>query len=527
MRKAKGLNKLSPVDRVQIARQGVLMDARTKLGYGNTLIKTLVSDTNTKIDEALKVKDFETAYNLTQEHSKKMNVINFLAASGIQEKGMSTPKMLVRNEKGEMVEQLNIYLDTAHAVSIRIFADIVNDLSSNIEEYKGKVSPHADACSSFFESYELCKRMHEDNLNQIHEKLTIIRTAVKEALLASDNFLLDDEWVKVYMDFLNIEGDTTKLKEKAEDYSEEMVETVREELRAARESWYENRKDTNPIVIDTKMKVEDQFIILQQLILENLVDVKDIKSSIVGLASQYIFSDNDFDIASTVDTAVNICEEEVDRLELDKEAWDDIFGKVEDKDGIYGEPIHKMTDIAKLLILLERVQSLSTNMMSKEYLARRTHGIPKFMKMDETARARTYQNYSILGLTGTRNIHDRLICNYMDKNEETNELMLNPKSVVASIIFQLFIARLMGNPNFVRGMEMLFNGFLPITQTVWEEFAIKLDSVIAEVNIEDEAGATKLYQESLKMKVADYAHPEEEVDENAKDEETNESTEVK
>ncbi len=93
------------------------------------------------------------------------------------------------------------------------------------------------------------------------------------------------------------------------------------------------------------------------------------------------------------------------------------------------------------------------------------------------------------------------------------DIKLNGKVIVASIIYHLFIERIMKNSKFIRGLECLFNGFLPVTGAVWESFAQKLDKAVEGVTVKFDEDMLKTYKESMGVKIKDYTEPTEEVDE--------------
>ena len=130
---------------------------------------------------------------------------------------------------------------------------------------------------------------------------------------------------------------------------------------------------------------------------------------------------------------------------------------------------------------------------------------------------------------GVRQLHDRLVSNYGDKEEviekdengeekKVVDIKLNSKVIVASIIYHLFIERIMKNSKFIRGLECLFNGFLPVTGAVWESFAQKLDKAVEGVTVKFDEDMLKTYKESMLIKIKDYTEPEEEILEEAEEE---------
>ena len=106
----------------------------------------------------------------------------------------------------------------------------------------------------------------------------------------------------------------------------------------------------------------------------------------------------------------------------------------------------------------------------------------------------------------------------MEKDENGEEkkvvdIKLNGKVIVASIIYHLFIERIMKNSKFIRGLECLFNGFLPVTGAVWESFAQKLDKAVEGVTVKFDEDMLKTYKESMCVKIKDYTEPTEESEE--------------
>ena len=79
---------------------------------------------------------------------------------------------------------------------------------------------------------------------------------------------------------------------------------------------------------------------------------------------------------------------------------------------------------------------------------------------------------------------------------------------IASIITLLFIDRLLHIPDFLRGIEVIFSGFLEITSLTWEAFAKKLDEVINAVDFNVDEAIVEEYEKLANIKIKDYSTEE-------------------
>ena len=101
---------------------------------------------------------------------------------------------------------------------------------------------------------------------------------------------------------------------------------------------------------------------------------------------------------------------------------------------------------------------------------------------------------------------------YNDKGEEeikkVSKVKLNTKMCIASIITLLFIDRLLHIPDFLRGIEVIFSGFLEITSVTWEAFAKKLDEVINAIDFNVDEAIVEEYEKLANIKIKDYSTEE-------------------
>ena len=101
---------------------------------------------------------------------------------------------------------------------------------------------------------------------------------------------------------------------------------------------------------------------------------------------------------------------------------------------------------------------------------------------------------------------------YNDKGEEeikkVSKVKLNTKMCIASIITLLFIDRLLHIPDFLRGIEVIFSGFLEITSVTWEAFAKKLDEVINAIDFNVDEAIVEEYERLANIKIKDYSTEE-------------------
>ena len=188
-----------------------------------------------------------------------------------------------------------------------------------------------------------------------------------------------------------------------------------------------------------------------------------------------ITGENSF--ATIIDKAVEVINSEIDNLDLTTETWKDIFGKVEDADNLYQEPIHTIKSEQSLIVILRRVQALLAGMISPQYLSVPLMNGPRLNKLnhDESIMEKYIKDISYVALAGSKDIHDRIISEYK-----------SGQAIVASIIFQLFTCRLIMKQDIVNGIDVFAKSFLSHTGETWEKLAQKIEDTVKDLHFEKE-----------------------------------------
>lgn len=228
--------------------------------------------------------------------------------------------------------------------------------------------------------------------------------------------------------------------------------------------------------LDIKDKANGVYLI-KELIHMGILDNNYIHAYVSGasLLVGNITGENSF--ATIIDKAVEVINSEIDNLDLTTETWKDIFGKVEDADNLYQEPIHTIKSEQSLIVILRRVQALLAGMISPQYLSVPLMNGPRLNKLnhDESIMEKYIKDISYVALAGSKDIHDRIISEYK-----------SGQAIVASIIFQLFTCRLIMKQDIVNGIDVFAKSFLSHTGETWEKLAQKIEDTVKDLHFEKE-----------------------------------------
>ena len=488
----------------------IFQEWRTKTGVGPVMFQVFTNDANAELKK-LEGKDL---MNKKLELETKLNRINVNAVIAMNHKGNDYEKKLSL-ELGK-----------------RVFFDSINTMTMTWEAFEDRTSHlHLkDGIKTVYDTYDYSKRIKDSQVAEVLPKFDALIELYKYWY---NNIPKDDEarW-NVAMQISDVRKAIAERKfsglRKFEALTSEEKEDIKKEYLVKFE--YDELGKLHPNIKPRELSKEnikepkDNIDIAYTLINDGLIVGMDILGALEGLCMQLGIIWNDKDIVNTVDTSIAILQQYIDDLNLDLDKFNmDI-----------AEPnIQSITDTDTLFKLMDTSQRFALDCFTPDYILHAIRRYKKYNKnvaidgvLDEKVdpapdTKQSADNLSYLGIMGVRQLHDRIVSNYGDKEEvvEKDEkgndkkvinIKLNSKVIVASIIYHLFIERIMKNSKFIRGMECLFNGFLPVTGAVWESFAKKLDKAVENVNVKFDEEMLKTYKETMGAKIKDYTGAEEE-----------------
>ena len=487
----------------------IFQEWRTKTGVGPVMFQVFTNDANAELKK-LEGKDL---MNRKLELETKLNRINANA-------------VIAMNSKGNEYEK-KLSLDLAK----RIFFDSINTMTMTWEAFEDRTSHlHIkEGIKTVYDTYDYSKRIKDSQVAEVLPKFDAL-FGLYTYWYNSKAEDSDTRWI-VAMNISDVRKAIAERKfsglKKWDSLTSEEKEDIKKDTLVKFEydalgGLHVNELAGN-INGETVKEPKDNIIIAKKFIELGLIGETDIVSALEGLCMQLGIIWNDKDIVNTVDTSIAILQQYIDDLNLDLDKFNmDI-----------AEPnIQSITDTDTLFKLMDTSQRFALDCFTPDYIL---HAIRRYKKynrnvaidgvLDEKVdpapdTKQSADNLSYLGIMGVRQLHDRIVSNYGDKEEaiEKDEngndkkvinIKLNGKVIVASIIYHLFIERIMKNSKFIRGMECLFNGFLPVTGAVWESFARKLDKAVENVNIVFDEEMLKTYKETMGAKIKDYTGDEE------------------
>lgn len=491
----------------------ILQDWRTKIGVGPVMFTMFMNDAN----DALKKLEGRALMDQKLKFETKLNRINALAIIAMNERGNEYEKKL------------------SYDIAKRVFFDSINTMTMTWEAFEDRTSHmHVkEGIKTVYDTYNYSKLIKDSQVADVLPKFDAL-FALYKYHFTSKGTSNDDRWI-VAMNIADVrkaiaerkftglrKWDSLTAEEKEDVKKETLVEFEFGELGGIIVS--ELAGDING---ETVKEPKDNIIIVKKLIELGLITGTDILAALEGLCMQLGIIWNDKDIVNTVDTSIAILQQYIDDLNLDVDKFNM---------DIAAPNIQSITDTDILFKLMDTSQRFALDCFTPEYIYNAIRRYKKYNKnvavdgvLDEKIEPspdckQSADNLAFLGVMGVRQLHDRLVSNYGDKeevvekdeNEEEKKVVdikLNGKVIVASIIYHLFIERIMKNSKFIRGLECLFNGFLPVTGAVWESFAQKLDKAVEGVTVEFNEDMLKTYKESMGVKIKDYTEPTEEAEE--------------
>ena len=488
----------------------IFQEWRTKTGVGPVMFQVFTNDANAELKK-LEGKDL---MNKKLELETKLNRINVNA-------------VIAMNHKGNDYEN-KLSLELAK----RVFFDSINTMTMTWEAFEDRTSHlHLkDGIKTVYDTYDYSKRIKDSQVAEVLPKFDALINLYK--YWYNDTPKDDEARWNVAMQISDVRKAIAERKfsglRKLGAMTAEEKEDVKKEYLVKFE--YDELAKLHPNIKPRELSKEnikepkDNIDIAYTLINDGLIVGMDILGALEGLCMQLGIIWNDKDIVNTVDTSIAILQQYIDDLNLDVDKFDmDI-----------AEPnIQSITDTDTLFKLMDTSQRFALDCFTSDYILHAIRRYKKYNKnvaidgvLDEKVdpapdTKQSADNLSYLGIMGVRQLHDRIVSNYGDKEEVVEKdkdgndkkvvnIKLNSKVIVASIIYHLFIERIMKNSKFIRGMECLFNGFLPVTGAVWESFAKKLDKAVENVNVVFDEEMLKTYKETMGAKIKDYTGDEEE-----------------
>lgn len=491
-----------------------MVEWRKRVGVGPLMWASMIDEANYKISKLTKEKKDKEAFDLKIDIERKLCIIDTNAILAMSNSSLEYDKKLAKRKANY------------------VFVDLIRLITS---EFETPAEMDNSGLKTLYSNYKAIKSIQKEHENSIIPKMKKLVEVLfylgtetecdknEVALTMADVYRIIE--AKVFTGLTITEGKTEE--EKKAIYE---APDVKHHLELLNKDYADEPFD---IYMDengrfkTTLEINKLINLALYLVREGLITLEDIQSGIEGLASQFIFIWNGYDLANTVDIAHAILEGQIKILDLSKENFN-----VEGVD----TNIQSIKDADTLLKLLDTAQKYIVNDLRKETL---TPILRRFKKFNRnvpvekdgidlvTPIADTFDGYLDtyikIAVPSIKELHDRIVCNYGDKvemeekvyndkgEEETkkvSKVKLNTKMCIASIITLLFIDRLLHIPDFLRGIEVIFSGFLEITSVTWEAFAKKLDEVINAIDFNVDEAIVEEYEKLANIKIKDYSTEE-------------------
>lgn len=490
-----------------------MIEWRKKVGVGPLMWATTIDNANDKINKLTAEKKEKEAYDVKIDVERRLCIVDTNAILAMSKSSLEYDRKLAKRKANY------------------VFVDLIRLATS---EFETPAEMDNSGLKTLYSNYKAIKSIQKEHENSIIPKmkklvevLFYLGTQTKcdkneVALTMADVYRIIE--AKVFTGLTITEGKTEEEKKAIYDAPDvkEHLELLSKEY--ADEPFDIYRENGH---FKTTLEISKLINLALYLVREGLITLEDIQSGIEGLASQFIFIWNGYDLANTVDIAHAILEGQIKILDLSKENFN-----VEGVD----TNIQSIKDADTLLKLLDTAQKYIVNDLRKETL---TPILRRFKKFNRnvpvekdgidlvTPVADTFDGYLDtyikIAVPSIKELHDRIVCNYGDKvemeekvyndrgEEETkkvSKVKLNTKMCIASIITLLFIDRLLHIPDFLRGIEVIFSGFLDLTSVTWEAFAKKLDEVINAIDFNVDEAIVEEYEKLANIKIKDYSTEE-------------------
>lgn len=491
-----------------------MVEWRKRVGVGPLMWASMIDEANDKISKLTKEKKDKEAFDLKIDIERKLCIVDTNAIVAMSKSSLEYDRKLAKRKANY------------------VFVDLIRLITS---EFETPAEMDNSGLKTLYSNYKAIKSIQKEHENSIIPKMKKLVEVLfylgtqtecdknEVALTMADVYRIIE--AKVFTGLTITEGKSEEEKKAIYDAPD-----VKEHLELLNKNYADEPFD---IYMDenghfkTTLEISKLINLALYLVREGLIALEDIQSGIEGLASQFIFIWNGYDLANTVDIAHAILEGQIKILDLSKENFN-----VEGVD----TNIQSIKDADTLLKLLDTAQKYIVNDLRKETLTPILRRFKKFNRNVSVEKdgidlvtpvADTFDGYLDtyikIAVPSIKELHDRIVCNYGDKvemeekvyndkgEEETkkvSKVKLNTKMCIASIITLLFIDRLLHIPDFLRGIEVIFSGFLDLTSVTWEEFAKKLDEVINAVDFNVDEAIVEEYEKLANIKIKDYSTEE-------------------
>lgn len=490
-----------------------MIEWRKRVGVGPLMWATTIDNANDKINKLTAEKKEKEAYDTKIDVERRLCIVDTNAILAMSKSSLEYDRKLAKRKANY------------------VFVDLIRLATS---EFETPAEMDNSGLKTLYSNYKAIKSIQKEHENSIIPKmkklvevLFYLGTQTKcdkneVALTMADVYRIIE--AKVFTGLTITEGKTEEEKKAIYDAPD-----VKEHFELLSKNYADEPFDIyrENGHFKTTLEINKLINLALYLVREGLITLEDIQSGIEGLASQFIFIWNGYDLANTVDIAHAILEGQIKILDLSKENFN-----VEGVD----TNIQSIKDADTLLKLLDTAQKYIVNDLRKETLTPILRRFKKFNRNVPVEKdgidlvsplADTFDGYLDtyikIAVPSIKELHDRIVCNYGDKvemeekvyndkgEEETkkvSKVKLNTKMCIASIITLLFIDRLLHIPDFLRGIEVIFSGFLEITSVTWEAFAKKLDEVMNAVDFNVDEAIVEEYERLANIKIKDYSTEE-------------------
>lgn len=490
-----------------------MIEWRKRVGVGPLMWATTIDNANAKINKLTAEKKDKEAYDVKIDVERRLCIVDTNAILAMSKSSLEYDRKLAKRKANY------------------VFVDLIRLATS---EFETPAEMDNSGLKTLYSNYKAIKSIQKEHENSIIPKMKKLVEVLfylgtqtecdknEVALTMADVYRIIE--AKVFTGLTITEGKTEEEKKAIYDAPD-----VKEHLELLNKNYADEPFDIyrENGHFKTTLEISKLINLALYLVREGLITLEDIQSGIEGLASQFIFIWNGYDLANTVDIAHAILEGQIKILDLSKENFN-----VEGVD----TNIQSIKDADTLLKLLDTAQKYIVNDLRKETL---TPILRRFKKFNRnvpvekdgidlvTPVADTFDGYLDtyikIAVPSIKELHDRIVCNYGDKvemeekvyndkgEEETkkvSKVKLNTKMCIASIITLLFIDRLLHIPDFLRGIEVIFSGFLDLTSVTWEAFAKKLDEIINAIDFNVDEAIVEEYEKLANIKIKDYSTEE-------------------
>lgn len=490
-----------------------MVEWRKRVGVGPLMWATTIDNANDKINKLTTEKKEKEAYDVKIDVERKLCIVDTNAILAMSKSSLEYDRKLAKRKANY------------------VFVDLIRLATS---EFETPAEMDNSGLKTLYSNYKAIKSIQKEHENSIIPKMKKLVEVLfylgtqtecdknEVALTMADVYRIIE--AKVFTGLTITEGKTDE--EKKAIYE---APDVKEHLELLNKNYADEPFDIyrENGHFKTTLEISKLINLALYLVREGLITLEDIQSGIEGLASQFIFIWNGYDLANTVDIAHAILEGQIKILDLSKENFN--------VEGVETN-IQSIKDADTLLKLLDTAQKYIVNDLRKETL---TPILRRFKKFNRnvpiekdgidlvTPLADTFDGYLDtyikIAVPSIKELHDRIVCNYGDKVEieekvyndkgeeeikKVSKVKLNTKMCIASIITLLFIDRLLHIPDFLRGIEVIFSGFLDLTSVTWEAFAKKLDEVINAIDFNVDEAIVEEYEKLANIKIKDYSTEE-------------------